>query len=86
MDNIEALKKKIKVCNIISIAALILIVVCIIAEYVIAQFAEDKGAVVDILNGIGYFCNVLPIVVMAPVFFRVNFKNKLSAELKKKEG
>ena len=52
----------------------------------IAQFAEDKGAVVDILNGIGYFCNVLPIVVMAPLFFRVNFKNKLSAELKKKEG
>ena len=85
MDNIEALKKKIKVCNIISIAALILIVVCIIAEYVIAQFAEDKGAVIDILNGIGYFCNVLPIVVMAPLFFRVNFKNKLSAELKKKK-
>lgn len=86
MDRIEILKKRIKMCNIITVTALFLIVVCIVAEFLIAQFMKDKAAAVDIVNGIAYFCYVLPFAVMIPLFFRVNFKSKLIMEMKKKEG
>ena len=77
LSRIEELKKKIKVCNIITVTALILIVVCVVAEYLVAQFMKDKAAAVTIVNNIAYFCYILPFVVMVPLFFRVNLKNKL---------
>lgn len=86
VEKIKELQKKIKICNIITITALVLIVICIIIEFMVAQFMDDKAAAVNIVNNIAYVCYVLPVVAMAPLFFRVNFKNKLITELKKKEG
>lgn len=86
LEKIKELQKRIKICNIITITALALIVICIIIEYIVAQFMRDKAAAVDIVNNIAYVCYVLPVVAMVPLFFRVNLKNKLIMELKKKEG
>lgn len=86
MEVIEGLRKKIKLCNIISIIGIILIIVCMISEYAVSKLVADKEAAFTIINNIAYFCYVLPFVVMVPLFFKVNLKNKLTTEMKKKEG
>lgn len=82
-ENIIALKKKIKICNMVTVGSLILIAVCMIAELIVSNVVADKEAARQIINNIGYFCYVLPFCAMIPLFFRVNFKSKLIMEMKK---
>lgn len=85
-DRIASLKKKMKICSNISVVAIIFIVICIIAEALVSSVVADKDVARKVLSVLTFICNVLPFVVMLPLFFRVNLRTKLSIELKKKEG
>lgn len=86
-DNIiTELKKKIKLCNIVSVASLILIAICMIAELIVGYAVSQEQLARKIINGIGYFCYLLPFAVLIPMFFKVNLKSKLIVKIKEKEG
>lgn len=85
-ERIVGIRKKIKICGYISVAAIFLILICLAAEAMVTSFVSDKNIAKNVIVVLSYICNVLPVVVMIPLFVRVNLKTKLSVEIKKKEG
>lgn len=82
---IELLKRKIKLCDKITIAAIILIVVCMVGSFLISKFMRDRQLALAIVRGITGVLMALPIAAMAPLFFRTNLKNKLTLQLREKQ-
>lgn len=76
-DKIIILKKQIKLCGRISIAALIVTVLLLLAEFIFAgQFkgASWAGTVVKMCT---YTCYVMPFVIAIPLFVRSSLNVKL---------
>lgn len=85
VNEIELLKRKIKMCDKISITAVILIAVCMIASFLISKLMKDRQLALALVRGITGFLMILPIAAMAPLFFRTNLKNKLTLQLREKQ-
>jgi len=85
-DRINDIMKKMKICTYVTIAAIILIVVCVAAEAVVGTVVGNRDSARKIITVLSYICNALPFVVMLPLFIRVNLKSKLAIEMRKKEG
>lgn len=84
MQEIEKLKRKIKICNLISLLFIIVTIVVMALEYIIAQYFPNRGWTLPVLRILIYGFYVLPVGIILPVFFRVNYKNKLIIAMRKK--
>lgn len=84
-DNIttENLKRKIKLCNVISIAFIILAIVLIVLEYLLAEFFSNQSWVRPALRIMIYSFYVIPFGITVPLFVRANLKIKLDLERKR---
>ena len=85
IDEIEMIKKKIKLCNKITIAAIALIVVCMLTSFFVSKFMTDRELALAIVRGLTGVLMALPVAAMAPLFFRTNLKIKLTVLLREKQ-
>lgn len=84
IDEIELVKKKIKLCDRITIAAIILIVVCLLSSFLVSKFMKDRELALTVVRGLTGVLIALPVAAMAPLFFRTNLKIKLTVLLREK--
>lgn len=84
MQDIEDLKRKIKICNLITLIFVILTIAVMASEYIIAQYFPDREWTLPVLRIFIYGFYGLPAGIVIPVFFKVNYKNKLIVAMRNK--
>lgn len=76
-EKIKTTETLIRICNIVSIVAIIFTLLLFLAEFCIAKFVETADWKVTVLRTCNYILFVMPFAVVVPLFFRVNLKGKL---------
>ena len=84
-ERITSLENQIRLCNSISIVAVVVTAVLFGAEYVVAEFFKDAAWAQSVIKGCIYVLYVMPFVIVVPLFVRVNLKGKLYQEKKQIE-
>lgn len=82
-DKIKLVEGQIRICNIISVTAIVVTLLLVGAEYVTARFFADAQWAHNMIKMCIYTLYIMPFVIVVPMFFKVNLRNKLY-QLKKK--
>lgn len=86
MEKINITKKQIKLCNIISLAGVVLAVVLYGLEVICIQYFKGQGWAQTVVRLCIYALYAMPFVIVVPLFFKVNLKGKLYQLEKQEKG
>lgn len=76
-DKIISIKKRIRLCSILSICAVAVTLLLVAGEYVAAEFYKDAAWAEGVIKGCVCALYVMPYAIVVPLFVRVNLKGKL---------
>lgn len=86
LEKIEVTKKQIRICNVISLAGVILTILLCGLEFISVQYFKGQGWVPSIIRLCIHALYVMPFVIVVPLFFRVNLRGKLYRLKKQEKG
>lgn len=76
-DKIKITEKQLKLCGRISMAALIVTILLLAAEFVLAGQFKGASWAGNVVKFCTYACYIMPFVIAVPLFVRSNLKVRL---------